>query len=147
MKTTVYQRIFAAFLFAACLAQSLSAAEYYVKADGNDSRDGKSLENAFKTWTKVLNTASEGDMIYLSGTVTGGVAFTSKTLTIKGINDATIDVNFASRCMEINGGNICVENITLTQGYRAAGGNGGIKIGYGVIINRKKHTYAKNNFL
>jgi hypothetical protein len=103
----------------------LLAANYYVKPGGNDGVDGLSLESAFLTLNKAQQTAADGDTITISGTITAGVVLISSTLTIIGISDATIDVNFASRCLELNGGDITLQNITLTQGFRGSGGNGG----------------------
>ena len=48
---------------------------YYVKTSGDDSKDGKSEANAFKTITKAVQSVAAGDTVYIApGTYREGIS-------------------------------------------------------------------------
>ena len=67
--------LFLAVLFSTKLA---FAKNYFVSVSGNDSNDGLSVENTFKTIPKAINMVIPGDTIY----VRGGTHHYSTTISI-----------------------------------------------------------------
>jgi len=149
MKTNYFKKISFIILMFCFVSYPVFATDYYLDAvNGNDGNDGSTLGNAFQTWTKVSSVIADGDVVYLSGTITSGATFTTgKSFTLKGINNATIDVNFAGRCMQISDGNVTLEDITFTRGFRSGNG-GGVAIdnpgGNANVINIINCSFTNN---
>ncbi|MBN2165349.1 MAG: T9SS type A sorting domain-containing protein [Marinilabiliaceae bacterium] len=64
---------------------------FYVKNDGNDLKDGLSIENAWKTWQKAFDTAIAGDTVYFKG----GVYYSTSPNTIKNSGTRSKPILFA----------------------------------------------------
>ncbi|QVY66616.1 T9SS type A sorting domain-containing protein [Polaribacter sp. Q13] len=72
-------------------AFNLSATDYYVKADGSNSNDGLTAATPFLTIGKAHNTASDGDTIYIVGTVVSDENKSlNKSLSFVGTSSGTI---------------------------------------------------------
>jgi predicted outer membrane repeat protein len=62
----ITSRILVAVIIFSCFFSSIHAATYYVKVNGDDSKDGRSWSNAYKTLQKALATATSGDEIWVA---------------------------------------------------------------------------------
>jgi hypothetical protein len=127
MKTTVYRKIFAVFLFAACLVQPLSATDYYVKADGNNGDTGLSLDHAFATIAKAVTISKDNDVIYISGEIIepAKANINGKILTFRGINNALVKPTGNVCAMGVAANSqVRIESVEFTGGNRTQGSGG-----------------------
>lgn len=70
-------------------SQFISAKDYFVSISGNDSNDGLSIENPFKTFPKAINVVVPGDTIF----VRGGIYPNSSTIYIS--KSGTASANYS----------------------------------------------------
>ncbi len=116
---SIYKKKILFIILAFCLAgPQLWATDYYVKADGSDTNDGKTLETALKTMKKAVALAADNDVIYISGEAAPETAvnITNRVLTFVGINNAVLKPSGTVRIFAPTNSKVSFENLELTGG-------------------------------
>ncbi|MBN1901753.1 DUF1565 domain-containing protein [Candidatus Sumerlaeota bacterium] len=132
---------------------------YYVKTDGDDGAAGTSWETAYKTITKAVNIAIDGDVIWVKegtyqegDTITipqgvslyGGFAGTEATLEKRNISEhpTIIDGGYLYRCFYNYG---TIDGFYITKGKFWIDFGGGIYNEHGIVSNCTLYTNEANS--
>lgn len=141
MKSTIY-KIAISVILSCFILFPLSAKQLFVSPEGDDSADGSSSGNAFKTLSKAVDAAEEGDEIVLLGIIdisqepadkiynsdaynknNQGVKILDKGLTISGDPNQTrtktgFTGNKTTTCLRLDGLNkkVTIRNLTIKEG-------------------------------
>jgi|GEM_PF-4431203 hypothetical protein len=158
-------KAFSIYALVARRAPKESAKEYYVSEDGDDQKDGLTIDNAFKTVAAALKKCSGGETIYIKGDVVCGSdnnwynanAF-SYSLTIKGYDSTdrsknTIHLNGCGYGMfhpsgSTEGQNVKFENLVLDgdrDNDKKQGGYNLIMITTNAPVGNKKCSISMQN--
>ena len=145
MKSTIC-KIAISVILSCFILLPLSAKQLFVSPEGDDSADGLSYGSAFKTLSKAVDTAGEGDEIVLLGIIdisqeptekiyssdaynknNQGVKILDKGLTISGDPNQTrtktgITGNKITTCLRLDGLNkkVTIRNLTIKEGNSAS---------------------------
>ncbi|NME70626.1 fibronectin type III domain-containing protein [Flammeovirga aprica] len=112
---------------------------YYVRADGLEENDGLGPDTALPTLLLAYNKAVDGDVIIIDGVLDYSKSMgIQKNLTIKGINNATLDakgtVKFFNIANPEEGSYLTLENIHFKNGNGSYNGTSN-QIGGALLIN------------
>ncbi|WP_044212730.1 fibronectin type III domain-containing protein [Flammeovirga sp. OC4] len=124
------------------MMQASWAKDIYVKSTGNDdTNDGSSVETAVLTVNKAYALADYGDVIIVDGTVVITESFAiSKSITLKGVNNGTIDAQSTTKHFNIalsdedENPYFRMENISLINGNGEYNTPGSYNIGGSITI-------------